>query len=175
MRDPMLLSGIILVGVLVATIETAPVAPSDTPVPFPTAAHPDPAALERALLEATRAFMRADVSGARTALDRIEKGCRRLSPEESPAYPEALIEYDRAFHLALDGARELAGRRSLEESWDQFVWIQRGCRVCHGLAEKSGVTGTPRPSGEQKSAPLSSSSPADNGSPSRRSGSRPSR
>lgn len=175
MFDRRLLRGIFLVGVLITRLESVPRADSVPPARAPAPAHPNPSALEGALLEATRAFMRSDAPGALAALHRIEDGCRRLSPEESPAYPEVLVGYDRAFHLTLDTVRELAGRRSLEESWEQFVWIQRGCRVCHGLAEKNGVTGTPRPSGVQKSAPFSSSSPGDTGSPNQRSGSTPSR
>ncbi len=91
-------------------------------------AHVDPAGLERAVLDATLAFLRSDLVSARSALDRIEESCNRLKRDEGTPFSGDVIVYDQAFHAALDFAREYAGKGRLEESFDQFVWIQRGCR-----------------------------------------------
>lgn len=103
-------------------------------VPSAVRAHADPAALERAVLDATLAFLRADLASARSALDRIEEGCNRLKRDEGTPFPGEVVVYDQAFHTALDFAREYAVKGRLEESFDQFVWIQRGCRGCHATA-----------------------------------------
>lgn len=99
-------------------------------------AHADPGALERAVLDATLAFLRADLVSARSALDRIEDACKRLRPGESVPFASEVIVYDQAFHTALDFAREYAVKGRLDDSFDQFVWIQRGCRGCHATAGK---------------------------------------
>lgn len=116
----------------------------ETPAPRPEAARPAPpvhadaAALERAVLDTTAAFLHEDLPAARAALDRVEAACRRLGPDDTPAYASELVVYDQAFHVTIDRAREFAGRGIADKAFDQFVWMQRGCRACHDLARKSG-------------------------------------
>jgi hypothetical protein len=115
-------------------VRTAPAVPSIPTLPGMQPVHPAPAALEQAVLDATRAYLREDAVGARAALDRLEEACRKLQPEEAGEGPQDLVTYDRAFHAALGSAREHAGAGEVASSFDQFAWVQRGCRVCHGIA-----------------------------------------
>ncbi len=112
--------------------------------------HTDPAALEQAVLDATRALLREDTRSAREALDRVEAGCRRLTQDDAPAIPSDIISYDRALHVTIDTAREYAMRGKLDKTFEQFYWIQRSCFTCHDAARKAGIlderkAGAPKP------------------------------
>jgi hypothetical protein len=86
------------------------------------------------VLDATLAFLREDLKAARPALDRIESGCRRLREDDREVYGSELLTYDRAFHAALDMSREMATAGDLPRSWEQFMWVTKGCRACHAIA-----------------------------------------
>ncbi len=113
--------------------------------------HAEGREIERALLDATRAFVYEDLKAAREGMARIEAHCARLSPETHPELPREVVTYDRAFHLALDAAREHALRGNLQESFHQFLWIQQGCRRCHELAREQGLAGVPGLAQERQS------------------------
>jgi hypothetical protein len=99
--------------------------------------HADPAALEKAYLDATRAFLHEDIEGVKDALERIENGCRRLNP--SPEMPSTISSYDRAFHTALTMAREDAERGRFDKCFEQYYWIQKGCVECHRRSIEHGL------------------------------------
>lgn len=111
--------------------------------------HPDPAALEQALLDAVRALVRDDPVAARTALDRVEKGCRRLGQDEIPSFSSDLVEYDAAVHLTIDRTREFSARGDLDRAQEQTWWLQKGCRKCHEIARKDGLMAPP-PTGTRR-------------------------
>lgn len=137
-----------------AASQAAPSRPTATPSP-----HVDPKGLEQSVLDATLAFLRDDAASARAALDRVEAGCRRLGDgEDAPEIVPDLVTYDRAFHVALTVSRELAGRGDLTKSFDQFVWVQRGCRTCHGIARDPAQRGS-RPHAQEILPPPASSVP----------------
>jgi len=69
----------------------------------------------------------------------METATRRLDREADEAYGSDLITYEMAFHVTLDRAREFAVRRDLENAFHQFVWVQRACVTCHGLAREQGL------------------------------------
>lgn len=102
--------------------------------------HPDPAAIEAAYLDATRAFLHEDIDGVRDALGRIEDGCRRMNP--SPGISSTITSYDRAFHTALTMAREDAQRGRFDKCFEQFYWIQKGCVECHRRSIEHGLMPT---------------------------------
>ncbi len=134
-------------AVLAIGLALAPVPAEGTgdPPPPPAPVHPDPAALEAAILDATRAFLRSDLVGARAALDRVEEACRRLSSDEEAAYPSEIVLFDQAFHKTLDVAREFSVRGFDERAFDQLRWIHKSCRTCHEIARRERLPGTPAP------------------------------
>ncbi len=110
----------------------------------PVSIHPDPTALERALLDLNAAFLHDDPDAVRSALNRIETGSRRLTSDD-PGRSSVVIAFDRGFHLALDRARELANGGQMDGAFDQLVWIQRSCRECHAAAKKDAARTGPAP------------------------------
>jgi hypothetical protein len=101
--------------------------------------HRDAQALEDGVLEATRAFLREDAPAFRAEMDRMEAATRRLDREADAAYGPDLLTYEQAFHVTLDRAREFAARGDLENAFHQFVWVQRACVTCHGLAREKAL------------------------------------
>ena len=99
--------------------------------------HPDPAAIEAAYIDATRAFLHEDLEGVKDALGRIEDGCRRMNPD--PEIPSTVTSYDRAFHTALTMAREDAHRGRFDKCFEQYYWIQKGCVECHRRSVEHGL------------------------------------
>jgi hypothetical protein len=89
------------------------------------------------VLDVTLAFLREDLSAARPALDRIEAGCKRLREDDREVYGGEILTYDQAFHAALDVSREMASAGELQRSWEQFMWVTKGCRACHALARSA--------------------------------------
>ena len=152
----------LLLSVAVARQSAAP--DEDDPGGAPRPVHVDAAALLEAAGEATRAFLREDAVAARAALDRMEHSTRRLDRERDAGFGSDLLTYEQAFHVTLDRSRESAGKGQLESAFNHFVWVQRACVTCHGIARDQGLL----PEG-----PLSSASPADSGSPSPASGATP--
>ena len=134
------------------TLALVTVAAAATPARIPV--HQDGPAVERAVLDATRAFLHDDPSGARTALDKLSESCRRMTRDEIPAWTEAVVNEDIAMHAALDRAREFAARGNIDDAVSSLVWVERTCRNCHALR-------------------ATTTSPADIGNPSRPTGLRP--
>jgi hypothetical protein len=117
--------------------------PAPAPRRFPSP-HADAKATEQAVLDATLAFLREDLGAARPALDRIEAGCKRFREDDRDVYGGEITSYDRAFHAALDVSREMASAGDLQRSWEQFMWVTKGCRACHALARTPPKTGKAR-------------------------------
>ena len=131
----------------------------------PAAVHTDAAALEQAAVDTARAFLLEDAEAAREALDRVEGATRRLDRERDAALGDDLLTYEQGFHVTLDRAREMAGKQRLEEAFNHFVWVQRACITCHGIAREQGLL----PAG-----PIRSASRGDSESPNPASEARPS-
>lgn len=133
---------VVLMAVLVL-----PVPASDDPPGESTTAggeampkvHLEPSELVDGAVEAVRAYLLEDAPAMRAALDRIEQATRRLDRERDEALGSDLIIYEQAFHETLDRAREASIRGQLEEAFNQFVWTQRACVTCHGIARDQGL------------------------------------
>ena len=123
---------VLLIALLAGMTEEPAPAPRRRPSP-----HRDGKATEQAVLEVTLAFLREDLSAARPALDRIEGGCKRLGEDDRAVYGGEVLAYDRAFHAALDVSREMASAGDVQRSWEQFMWVAKGCRVCHAMARSA--------------------------------------
>jgi hypothetical protein len=135
-RIGMVVAALVLLGAAPQATRTPDVEPAqERPAPL----HSDVAALERAVVDTTLAFVREDCKAAREALLRLDAGCRRLSLDESPAPPQDVRLYDQAFHKTIDLAREFLMGEQLERAFDQFVWAQRACRTCHDMARADGL------------------------------------
>lgn len=126
----------------------------------PRPLHADPAEAEEALVRAVRAFLRDDLDGVASALDALARTTRVARPEEADDYG-SIVGYSRSFELTTNLAREYLAAGRPDDAYEQFVWLQKACRACHVEARGRNL--------------LSSSSPADSGSPSRSSGATPSR
>ncbi len=127
--------------------------------PPPASFHRDPAAVERAILEATRAGLYDDLPAVDAALVRLREASPVLAGRDDAERFRPLAASDRAFQLTIDAARDYVHRNDAKKVFDQVQWIQRACRVCHENARSAGL--------------LKTSSPGDSGSPTRSSGSRP--
>lgn len=130
------------------------VAAVTAPEPAPAPVHTDAPAVEKGILDATKAFLYGDAKTAREALDRVEANCRHVGYDETPAWPRAMVDEDVALHAALSRAREYTSRLMWREAADSVVWVERSCRNCHTLR-------------------VTSASPADTGSPNPPNGSKP--
>jgi hypothetical protein len=116
--------------------------------------HRDSAAVEKGMLDATKAVLYGDSAAARAALDRVEAGCRRVGYDEVPPWPREMVDQDVGMHAALTRAREYASRSMWEDVANSLVWVGRSCRNCHTLR-------------------ATTASPSDSGSPTPKSGSTP--
>jgi hypothetical protein len=125
------IAGLVLAGVLAGDDEATP--PERRPV------HGKGSDVERLVLEAARGYLREDAAAAKRALDGVAKAFDGLRAEEESIYGEAVVNYDQAFRVTVDRARELAAAGAFDESFDQFVWIQRTCRICHAQAREAGL------------------------------------
>lgn len=112
----------------------------------PRPAHVDNDGLIRAAMEATRAFLEEDGEAAVEALTLLEAAGRRLSEEDKARFGSQVVAFDKAFHQTLNDSRDYAAAGNIEKGFDQFVWVQRGCRICHSHARRAGVM-KPRDSG----------------------------
>ena len=66
----------------------------------------------------------------------LEKDSRRMTHAEDKIWKRDMVNNDLAMHMALDHARESAGRGDLETAMESFQWIVRTCRDCHKIAAK---------------------------------------
>ena len=121
-------------NLLTALLAAAAAVASPPPSPLPEPVHVNGGALEDAVVEATRAFLRADAAGARAALDKAEDACRRLAYDDKPAWTRTIVNDDLALHMALEKAREMASRGEIDRAVETLVWVGRTCRECHARA-----------------------------------------
>jgi hypothetical protein len=124
------------------------------PQPSPAPVHSDGPAVEKGMLDATKALLYGDFRAAREALDRVEASCRRVGYDETPAWPRPMVDQDVGMHGALNRAREYASRGMWEEAASSMIWVERSCRDCHAMRSTN-------------------SSPSDSGSPNPPTGSTP--
>lgn len=102
------------------------------------AVHEDAEALERAAADALLAFARDDGPRVVRALDIVAEQVRVLKIEERPIYGN-VVSYSRSFEVSNNLSREYADGEMLDESYDQFVWVMKGCRTCHAIAKEQGI------------------------------------
>ena len=114
----------------------------------PRAVHVDSEAVIESVLEATRAYMAEDPVGARVALDGLKQHSPPLKRERDEAYGHEMLGFDQAFHITIDRSREYALAGHMEDSFNQFVWVQRACITCHGMARDRGFLPPLAPSPE---------------------------
>ena len=116
----------------------------------PRAVHADSRAVIESVLQATRAFMAEDATGARVALDGLKEQSPPLLRGRDDAYGHEMLSFDQAFHITIDRSREYALAGYMEDSFNQFVWVQRACITCHGMAREKGFL-PPLPSNSEES------------------------
>jgi hypothetical protein len=137
-----LIGRICIVAVLIASLAivgAAEVAPSEEGGSAkPRAVHADPQAVIARVLEATQAFLIEDSAAARQALDGLKQQSPPLVRERDAAYGHEMLSFDQAFHITIDRSREYALAGHMEDSFNQFVWVQRACITCHGMAREKG-------------------------------------
>jgi hypothetical protein len=110
----------------------------------PRAVHADAQAVIQRVVDATRAFLAEDSEAARLALDDLKRQSPPLDRERDEAYGHEMLSFDQAFHITIDRSREYALAGHMEDSFNQFVWVQRACITCHGMARDKGFL-PPRP------------------------------
>jgi hypothetical protein len=106
--------------------------------------HSDVEAVRSAIRSVTLAVALDDTATARKQFDRLESLCRRVPPEDDAVFSEQVVNADRAYHMALDRAREFSGIDDGEMTFEAFVGVQKVCRACHAFARDDGLW----PSGE---------------------------
>ena len=100
--------------------------------------HQDSTALTAATVDGVRAIVVDDIAATRKALDRMEKLCRRVPYEARVTLGAAIVNADRAFHIALDRARESSAAGDGDGAFESFAGVQKICRVCHQFAREGG-------------------------------------
>lgn len=138
---PVLLGTLALAAslVLLAAAQAEAPAVADPPDGEPRPVHLDVRAIEDGVVKATLGYLREDPAEIREGLERIEASTRRLDREADETLGSDLIVYEQAFHVTLDRSREFVNRGDLENSFTQFVWLERACITCHGLARERGL------------------------------------
>jgi len=101
--------------------------------------HKDSTQLLSAVEAGARAHVTEDLSAMLEALDRLEANTRELTDEDKSTLGSDLVVYDQAFFATVRKSRAFALEGSLDGSFNQFVWVQRACVVCHGIARKAGM------------------------------------
>jgi hypothetical protein len=139
----------LLVPTIAALISgSVPAVTLDEGASQPRPVHRDPDLLVDAALETTRAFLMEDTRAARRSLDALKEATPPLHRERDAVYGSEILSFDQAFHVTIDRAREYSTAGRLEDAFNQYVWVQRACVTCHGLARTQGFL--PRdPSAEQ--------------------------
>ena len=164
------LAGVPLALALAFAARAADEPATEPPAPL-RRVHPDPQRVVEHTLEAARAFLTEDAHAARAALDALTRESPPLDRDRDEGYGHEILSFDRAFHVTIDRSRESATGGDLEDAFNQFVWVQRACVTCHGMAREKGFLPARQAPGQ---AP-SSASPADSESPNRSSATTPSR
>lgn len=100
--------------------------------------HADVPALERAAGAALVAYARDDAAGVAEALEIVAAQVRVLKVEEQERYGN-VVGYSRSFEVSNNLAREYADGEMLDQSYEQYVWVMKGCRTCHTIAIEAGV------------------------------------
>jgi hypothetical protein len=136
---PLLVLGCVLAAALGIAGDAEPPEASPDPAEQPVRVHSDPDELVNGAADAVRAYLLEDSRAMRAALDRIERSTRRLDPTRDEDLGEGLVRYEQAFHETLDRAREYSIKGRLEDAFNQFVWTQRACVTCHGIAREQGL------------------------------------
>ena len=136
---------IALIALLVVAAPSSDRAGSDAIRPV----HIDGAAVVETVVAATRAYLAEDPQLVRASLDRLKELSPPLNRDDDAVYGSDLLAYDQAFHTTIDRAREYATPDRLGASFDQFVWVQRACRTCHGLARDAGFLPAVEPQVDQ--------------------------
>jgi len=124
------------IGVLISG--GVPAEPLDEGASQPRPVHRDPAALVDAALQTTRAFLMEDAGAARRSLDVLKEATPPLHRERDAVYGSEILSFDQAFHVTIDRAREHSTAGRLEDAFNQYVWVQRACVSCHGMARAQG-------------------------------------
>jgi hypothetical protein len=145
-----------IAAVLVASL--AIVGASDAPPAAagstqPRSVHVDPQAMIESVLKATRAFMAEDPVGAGVALDGLTQHSPPLERERDEAYGHEMLSFDQAFHITIDRSRTYARAGHMEDSFNQFVWVQRACITCHGMAREKGFLPQLAPKADESRSP----------------------
>ena len=105
----------------------------------PPPIHPEPGLAMERLIACTRAAVREDREALLEALDGIEEVCRNIYDPEDERYSSRMIEFDWAFHRTLEMARKLTAEGDMAKGFEQYQWVERGCRLCHVQAAKEGL------------------------------------
>jgi len=119
----------------------------------PRAVHVDAQAVIESVLKATQAFMAEDPVGAGAALDGLKRQSPPLDRERDDAYGHEMLSFDQAFHITIDRSREYARAGHMEDSFNQFVWVQRACITCHGMAREKGFLPPLAPQADESRSP----------------------
>jgi hypothetical protein len=101
--------------------------------------HEDGEALKQSVLRVTRAFLDEDAAQARKALDELKALSVPLDSLDDEGYGHEILSLDRGFHVTIDRAREFTTAGKMDKGFDQFVWVQRACIQCHGMARDRGL------------------------------------
>ncbi len=131
--------GLVAMGCVLAAMVVAADETETSTVPEPL--HTDPQRVQAGLIEGVLGYVNDDLDQVRRGLAAIESACRRLAP--APEIPSEISGYDKAFHTALTRTREYAARGDYDRSFEQFFWIQKGCRECHRRAVEHGLREAP--------------------------------
>jgi hypothetical protein len=100
--------------------------------------HTDAAAMQRDAAAAIDALLADDLEQLRPIVERMEAGCRKLTPEEGAALGPYFRNRDQALHVVLNGTLGWIEQEKPNEAFTEFLWVLRTCRECHALARSSG-------------------------------------
>ena len=100
--------------------------------------HTDAEAMQRDAAAAIEALMADDLERLRGIVERIEAGCRKLTPEEGRALGPHFRNRDQALHVVLNGTVGWIDEKKPNEAFTEFIWVLRTCRECHALARAAG-------------------------------------
>ena len=100
--------------------------------------HTDAEAMQRDTAAAIDALMADDLEQLRGIVERMEAGCRELTPEEGDALGPHFRNRDQALHVVLNGTIGWIDKKNPNEAFTEFIWVLRTCRECHALARAAG-------------------------------------
>lgn len=112
---------------------------ADDPEAAPTRIHPDPEKLMADFQRATRAAVLLNPVELREALDLVKEGSVKIHDTDIGDYPGSIRKLDQGFHFALNAAREKAGEGKRRAAFDQYQYVERGCKLCHYTALREGI------------------------------------